>query len=578
MVLTIFSFIITCILILLSIPLLIWNFVTVKSTRKLIGGNDNTGSNTVMMTTLSNHITELHKCAHLSPDFFGYVPSNIILEIFPDDKVDRKSTIKAIWNQPFDKRPEAINKLFDLLQSKKWYEKYLNLIERTMNIEKVTHLELKHEFGRAKIPIDEEISLVTEFAVNLRSRMKSLTITLSQTSNYIPTDSLVITKVNMKKINGNDVYEYIHGSDNNVGLEEELNNKLFIVCSSANRIRDENINDAYLHLWKLGVNYFAIQRSLICSIEVSSAEVEIKKLMFSRWHDQYCNYFYYEDKIGRAKYAYALDKDCKWYVRSNFTGHEFLQSLCNKMRQFMERSLELIDVENDKKNINTDINTDINTTADTKKNSLYAKIIDGMSIYSDKPNLAKNVTWSIEEYNMPEFQYTYIRLKSLQRYTECYNMYETVFGGVDENTLHRYKSIVAVGGGCGFELLALIDYFSTRGISGQKFVIIDVASGWANYSHLIPGCEFVIADVNNGGEEVHSILSSSDLIIFSYVFKYLEDKFFTQLGQEYHDKPFIFNERGQNIGAKVRGYAIGKKIFVRGIRGTQNNNVRTFIF
>ena len=106
-------------------------------------------------------------------------------------------------------------------------------------------------------------------------------------------------------------------------------------------------------------------------------------------------------------------------------------------------------------------------------------------IYAQKPNLgAHGVTWSQENYAHKGLQIEYLRLKSIQRFTEtwaalqrCYNAGGFAYletpavaeegecpgdEGAGEDTIYRVASL---GGGPGFELLAIKAFFAEKVLS-----------------------------------------------------------------------------------------------------------------
>ena len=96
----------------------------------------------------------------------------------------------------------------------------------------------------------------------------------------------------------------------------------------------------------------------------------------------------------------------------------------------------------------------------------------GLSIYVDKK---KNITWSDEDYRIPDFRFVYITFKSFQRFTEMYSLLERfsryyAFG-------KKKINVLSVGCGPGFECLAFERY--ARG-DRVRFYGIDVIEEWGD--------------------------------------------------------------------------------------------------
>ena len=108
-----------------------------------------------------------------------------------------------------------------------------------------------------------------------------------------------------------------------------------------------------------------------------------------------------------------------------------------------------------------------------------ATIRHGETLYADKPTMKAHHgalgTWSDEEYAHPGLQAVYLRLKSFQRFTESWALFERaarrgVFdryltGVADAPTLH----VASLGGGPGYELLAFewfLEFWQAAGRHG----------------------------------------------------------------------------------------------------------------
>jgi len=180
---------------------------------------------------------------------------------------------------------------------------------------------------------------------------------------------------------------------------------------------------------------------------------------------------------------------------------------------------------------------------------------EGKETYARKPNkAANNITWSQEEYAHLGFQRQYIALKSVQRFTETWSLFERAHNqgileqlikpnariptGTDGTVGPRRKRLVvaSLGGGPGFELLALekfMDmYYGT--VQKPKFFSLDLEETWRPYVELL-GYKFIPWDIESGSfvkdviaadedknadaeKEEDDIHGGVDLVILSYVF------------------------------------------------------------
>lgn len=344
---------------------------------------------------------------------------------------------------------------------------------------------------------------------------------------------------NWKLLQENTVFEYCpvlyqhEGVRIDAKLLENARPRFVIGADDCNKLGDSDLRDNIVALWRAGVGYFRIQMAVLLSIDASFASNEMKKKMFMRWHDSYSTFYkYYIDGLRYDKFGgdsdsessesdsnsvccYALDRDLKWYVKCE-KGCSMMESLQAVTKKMMLVALQKIDYN-------------------------IGSCMKGMEIYAYKPNFDADHTWSMDEYSNAGFQYTYIRLKSVQRYTECYNMYESIFGSMSAEKLSGFGKVVSVGGGCGFEILALKDYFKTRGIKCVA-TIVDIVDTWKDYAEYV-GCDsFIKGDINEVGTDVvWNVINASDLLIFSYVFKYLSVLTLDKIKRT--NKKMLFNER-----------------------------------
>ena len=157
---------------------------------------------------------------------------------------------------------------------------------------------------------------------------------------------------------------------------------------------------------------------------------------------------------------------------------------------------------------------------------------EGYHLYRNKSSLASDgVTWTDEEYSSPGMAHWYIRLKSLQRFTETWAMLERslamgVFDGIPEKQTVR---LVSLGGGPGFELQAARMFFAThpllrgRGVD-LELISMDKCVAWEPYNEKL-GLKFVPWDICSSTVSIWEALGLSpgsiDYILISNVMIYL---------------------------------------------------------
>ena len=134
-----------------------------------------------------------------------------------------------------------------------------------------------------------------------------------------------------------------------------------------------------------------------------------------------------------------------------------------------------------------------------------ARLLDeGKRIYGEKPSLRKfaksdatnkNVTWSNDEYAHVGLQHQYLRLKSLQRFTETYNLVGRAVGrdATARDVLLKSPSlrVASLGGGPAFELDAVREYVHDHADARPQLTLysIDLQPSWRPYAEAL-GCRF----------------------------------------------------------------------------------------
>lgn len=163
---------------------------------------------------------------------------------------------------------------------------------------------------------------------------------------------------------------------------------------------------------------------------------------------------------------------------------------------------------------------------------------EGRHIYAEKPSLRKfdaadrtnkNVTWSNDEYAHAGLRAQYLRLKSLQRFSETFNL---LHRATAQDTLARELlsapsvRCASLGGGPAFELFAL-EEFSRHLRGGQpaklELYSLDLQPAWKVYAEAL-GCKFAAPF------DVHAVVPDDviracddkplDLLVVSYLLIY----------------------------------------------------------
>lgn len=232
----------------------------------------------------------------------------------------------------------------------------------------------------------------------------------------------------------------------------------------------------------------------------------VKKLDVPLWRDKKTSdamVFMDDDGTG----VYFQDARRRYEFRCGRQGLELLAGLVDKAKQ----TLVLLDDE---------------LEGLENRDALLA---EGRRIYAEKPSLrkfgaseGKNVTWSNDEYAHVGLRAQYLRLKSLQRYTETYNLLERAVAvdAVARGVLRSSTKlrVASVGGGPAFELVALADFVSAT----PELYSLDLQPAWKPYAEAL-GCEFAQVDVNQATPK--SLIDACggkplDILVVSYLLIY----------------------------------------------------------
>ena len=206
-------------------------------------------------------------------------------------------------------------------------------------------------------------------------------------------------------------------------------------------------------------------------------------------------------------FTYFQDRRRRWPYRTNAKGAGLLQAMIDTAAPLLEGMIKALEL----------------TEPEMRA--------DGEKIYAQKPNLGEHgITWSQENYAHKGLQIEYLRLKSIQRFTESYACMQRAYNKGAFAKLQRATadgaapgsipySIVSLGGGPGFELLgakAFCDEYLPAAAVTLKS--LDLEASWRPCAEGL-GLAFDEWDVNDGdGLMAASGVDRIDLALISYVY------------------------------------------------------------
>eukprot|EP01119_Soliformovum_irregulare_P013556 TRINITY_DN3624_c0_g1_i1.p1 TRINITY_DN3624_c0_g1~~TRINITY_DN3624_c0_g1_i1.p1 ORF type:complete len:378 (-),score=74.41 TRINITY_DN3624_c0_g1_i1:10-1143(-) len=147
---------------------------------------------------------------------------------------------------------------------------------------------------------------------------------------------------------------------------------------------------------------------------------------------------------------------------------------------------------------------------------------EGWRLY-EKPNKNGTQTWTEVEYKDVGLQYYYLCFKSIQRFTEMWNLLERAHrqGSFDKLKEAKVAKIISLGGGPGIELVACRIFMKqTLGLDCE-LTTLDLVSEWKPYADIL-NCQFIQSDFCR--DDFMSAIEDKDLIILCYAMKYFPAK------------------------------------------------------
>jgi hypothetical protein len=184
-------------------------------------------------------------------------------------------------------------------------------------------------------------------------------------------------------------------------------------------------------------------------------------------------YYFYNriihDDINNCVYYYT-DIDKKWTNKTDNKGLRLLLICCKEAQRMLK--INKGDISNKK----------------------YNKIIKtGKAIYKEKSSLnSGGPTWSYDEYSNVGLLYWYLLVKSLQRFTENWNLINRFDNITPHIEIKNNYNVFSIGGGPGFECIALDEYYKDKNIK-LNFFICDNNETWRKYLKY----KFILFDFMN---------------------------------------------------------------------------------
>jgi len=145
---------------------------------------------------------------------------------------------------------------------------------------------------------------------------------------------------------------------------------------------------------------------------------------------------------------------------------------------------------------------------------------EGADIYAKKPSIReRDVTWSQAEYRHLGLQREYCRFKSVQRFTETWACLERAMtAGVFEGVVGGTRRVASLGGGPGFELIAVREFFAVHFPDVTLDLIsLDLEETWRGAAEGL-GLRFAQWDLRSG-RVAEACGGEVDFAVASYVFK-----------------------------------------------------------
>jgi len=203
--------------------------------------------------------------------------------------------------------------------------------------------------------------------------------------------------------------------------------------------------------------------------------------------------------------TYFQDRDKRYPFYTNEVGYNLLQQLMERNKALLHINHKLLEERASKEAYD-------GVQEEEVKKDVIIRI--GQGLYAHKPTLrTKGVTWSTEEYSHPGLQRMYLRMKSIQRFTEVWCLLERCYMlGMFDDIIKRGEGMVriaSIGGGPGYELLATKLFFADKAPNVElELISMDLCVAWKVFVEEL-GFKFIQYDINN--EEGINPLQAAEL-------------------------------------------------------------------
>ncbi len=202
--------------------------------------------------------------------------------------------------------------------------------------------------------------------------------------------------------------------------------------------------------------------------------------------------------------GYYPDRNRRW--KSEFSDRDGYQELCllsHEVQKLLNANMRMMESKYSNKEIDRIIRK-------------------GVEIYARKPSLKTGgVTWSQGDYSHLGLQREYLRYKSIQRFTETWEMLRSannlgLLRKITDNHTSRTIRVCSMAGGPGFELYAIQRFFHKYypyiKVEGAS---LDLEESWRPYAELL-GFRFKLWNTSDGKNFIQKCGGKIDLAIVSY--------------------------------------------------------------
>jgi len=258
--------------------------------------------------------------------------------------------------------------------------------------------------------------------------------------------------------------------------------------------------------------------------------------------------------IDGKQCTYYQDRDKRYPFYTNEAGYNLLQQLMERNKALLHINHKLLEERASKEAYD-------GVQEEEVKKDVIIRI--GQGLYAHKPTLrTKGVTWSTEEYSHPGLQRMYLRMKSIQRFTEVWCLLERCYMlGMFDDIIKRGEGMVriaSIGGGPGYELLATKLFFADKAPNVElELISMDLCRAWKPFVNEL-GFEFIQYDINN--EEGINPLQAAELergdihfcIVSCLMIYCTNDKVLNMFRKLTHDdgvNAILVSERGERTKA-----------------------------